>query len=131
MKKSEEMESFEMDDFEGDSLTRSPKKQSTTSFKDPMTEKIMGIYKTLNLDDSEILKFALMIMPIVLIFGFYQFVSKSTSTIISFSAFVVSITFLFVAFIMLCEILKKDVGPKKMQDIPELIREGSEGFFIT
>lgn len=32
---------------------------------------------------------------------------------------------------MLCEILKKDVGPKKMQDIAEVIREGSEGFFMT
>lgn len=32
---------------------------------------------------------------------------------------------------MLCEILKKDCGPRNMQDIAEVIREGSEGFFIT
>ena len=32
---------------------------------------------------------------------------------------------------ILCEILMKDAGPKNMQDIAEVIKEGSEGFFIT
>jgi H+-translocating diphosphatase len=32
---------------------------------------------------------------------------------------------------MLCEILNKDQGPRAMQEIAEVIREGSEGFFIT
>ena len=32
---------------------------------------------------------------------------------------------------MLCEILQKDSGPRSMQDVAEVIREGSEGFFVT
>ena len=62
---------------------------------------------------------------------FYMFVAPSTSCLISFSAFVISIVFLAISGIMLCEILKKDIGPRAMQDIAEVIREGSEGFFVT
>jgi Na+/H+-translocating membrane pyrophosphatase len=50
---------------------------------------------------------------------------------ISFTAFIVSLVFLGVSMWMLCEILKKDLGPRSMQDIAEVIREGSEGFFMT
>jgi Na+/H+-translocating membrane pyrophosphatase len=50
---------------------------------------------------------------------------------ITFTAFIFSIVFLGVALWMLCEILKKDCGPRGMQDIAEVIREGSEGFFVT
>jgi Na+/H+-translocating membrane pyrophosphatase len=50
---------------------------------------------------------------------------------ISFSAFIISIVFMGISVWMLCEILKKDVGPKSMQDIALTIREGSEGFFVT
>jgi len=32
---------------------------------------------------------------------------------------------------ILCDILTKDVGPRAMQEIAEVIREGSEGFFVT
>jgi Na+/H+-translocating membrane pyrophosphatase len=40
-----------------------------------------------------------------------------------------SIVFLLISLWILCEILKKDTGPRNMQDIAEVIREGSEGFF--
>jgi Na+/H+-translocating membrane pyrophosphatase len=36
-----------------------------------------------------------------------------------------------IAIWMLCEILLKDQGPRAMQEVAEVIREGSEGFFIT
>ena len=116
------------DDFEGEQLN---KKQTTVVYQDPVMDKILTFYAKLNLEESEILKFGLMVAPIAVIGAFYVVVSPSTSTMISFSAFVVSVTFLFVSFVMLCEILKKDVGPRSMQDIAEVIREGSEGFFMT
>ena len=72
-----------------------------------------------------------MMAPVGLILFFYTFVSSSTSCLISFSAFIISIVFLIVAAVMLCDILKKDIGPRAMQDIAEVIREGSEGFFVT
>ena len=50
---------------------------------------------------------------------------------ISFSAWTFSIVFIGISMTILCEILMKDVGPKSMQDIAEVIRLGSEGFFVT
>ena len=96
-----------------------------------MADRILSLYKTLNLEDSEIVKFGLMISPICIVMAFYVLVSPNNSTLISFSAFVTSITFIIVAYIILCDILIKDVGPRSMQDIAEIIREGSEGFFVT
>lgn len=91
----------------------------------------MALYRSLNLEDSEILKFGIMITPAGLIMAFYMFVSPSTSALIAFSSFVISIVFLVISYIMLCEILSKPVGPRAMQEIAEVIREGSEGFFMT
>lgn len=62
---------------------------------------------------------------------FYLFVSNSQSSMISFSAWTFSVVFCIIAMNLLCEILNKDTGPRNMQDIAEVIREGSEGFFIT
>jgi Na+/H+-translocating membrane pyrophosphatase len=50
---------------------------------------------------------------------------------ISFSAFTFSAVFMGISLNMLVEILRKDMGPRGMQEIAEVIREGSEGFFIT
>jgi Na+/H+-translocating membrane pyrophosphatase len=69
--------------------------------------------------------------PLSLIVLFYFFVSQSTSSMISFSAFTISLVFIGVSINMLCEILRMDIGPRGMQEIAEVIREGSEGFFIT
>merc|ERR1719183_150636 len=77
------------------------------------------------------MKFVFLVSPVALIIAFYMFVSNSTSSMISFTAWVTSIVFICISFVMLCEILKKDTGPRAMQDIAEVIREGSEGFFVT
>ena len=50
---------------------------------------------------------------------------------IPFIAWTFSIVFVMIAVWMLCEILLKDQGPRAMQEVAEVIREGSEGFFIT
>ena len=120
----------DIDDMEGTGLTTN-QKTSTKVHQDPIADKLLSVYSALNLDDNEILKFVIIVSPVGLIIFFYMFVSSSTSFLISFSAFVISIVFLGVSGIMLCEILKKDIGPRAMQDIAEVIREGSEGFFVT
>ena len=106
-------------------------KDKASSFDDPIGDWILATYKGLNLDESSTLKTIILIAPLGLIAAFYMFVSQSTSSMISFSAFVISILFMIIAIYILCEILKKDMGPRNMQDIAEVIREGSEGFFIT
>ena len=73
----------------------------------------------------------LFLAPIALIATFYICISNSTSSLICFSAFVISICFILVSLWILCDILTKDVGPRAMQEIAEVIREGSEGFFVT
>ena len=77
------------------------------------------------------MKFGIIGVPFVLITFFYLFISSSTSSLISFTAWNFSLLFIIISVWILCEILNKDVGPKAMQDIAEVIREGSEGFFIT
>jgi len=100
-------------------------------YSDPVADQILGYYKSLNLDDNEILKFGIMVAPLGVLMAFYTLVSSSASCFIAFSAFMTSLVFLGIALNMLCEILKKDIGPRAMQDIAEVIREGSEGFFVT
>jgi len=73
----------------------------------------------------------MMLSPLLAIPAFYAFVSQSTSSMISFSAFTISIVFMGISMNILVDILKKDMGPRCMQEIAEVIREGSEGFFIT
>jgi len=92
---------------------------------------LLSYYKGLSLDESSSLKSIIVLAPMGLIAVFYLFVSSSTSSMISFSAFIMSIVFLIIAMYILCEILNKDMGPRNMQDIAEVIREGSEGFFVT
>ena len=70
-------------------------------------------------------------MPPTLILVFSLVISNSMSTLITFSAWCFSILFIAISFWMLCEILLKDQGPRAMQDIALVIREGSEGFFVT
>jgi len=85
----------------------------------------------MNLKEYEFVKYGIIGLPIISITFFYIFVSQSTSSLVSFMAWNISIFFVFVSLWILCEILQKDVGPKAMQDIAEIIREGSEGFFVT
>ena len=60
-----------------------------------------------------------------------MFVSDSSSNVIAFSAFIISIVFMIISFWMLGWILEKDSGTSAMKDIGDPIKEGSEGFFIT
>jgi hypothetical protein len=92
---------------------------------------LLATYKGMKLDENTSLKTIIIVAPVGLIAVFYMFISQSTSAMISFSSWIFSIVFLLIALNMLCEILKKDSGPRNMQDIAEVIREGSEGFFIT
>jgi hypothetical protein len=120
--------SMEMGDLEGESLTS---KKTTVVYKDPVADMLLSYYRKLYLEDAEMSKFVILVAPFALILFFYMFVSQGVSSIISFSAFIISLVFIGISIWMLCEILKKDVGPRGMQDIAEVIREGSEGFFVT
>ena len=77
------------------------------------------------------LKYGLLASPLVIILLFSIVVSNSTSTLICFTAWTFSILFMGIGMWLLCEILAKDEGPRAMQDIAVVIREGSEGFFAT
>jgi hypothetical protein len=115
------------DDFEGERLSDKKK----VVFKDEISETLLSYYNKFNMEDNEILKFGLLVSPLAIILAFYTLVSSSISCFIAFSAFTISIVFICFSGFMLCDILKKDIGPKGMQEIAEVIREGSEGFFIT
>ena len=123
--------SFQVEDrdMEGDKLTS--RKQSSVVYEDPVADLLLKYYSKITMDDNEMVRFVFLAAPFGIIMFFYMFVSNSTSSMISFTAFIVSLVFLGVSMWMLCEILKKDVGPRSMQDIAEVIREGSEGFFMT
>jgi len=92
---------------------------------------LLSIYVSLNLEEYDKLKFGIIGIPVVNITLFYMFISSSTASLICFTAWNFSILFIFISIWILCEILNKDTGPKAMQEIAEVIREGSEGFFIT
>ena len=123
--------SFQVEDrdMEGDKLTS--RKPSSVVYEDPVADLLLKYYSKITMDDNEMVRFVFLAAPFCIIMFFYMFVSNSTSSMISFTAFIVSLVFLGVSMWMLCEILKKDVGPRSMQDIAEVIREGSEGFFMT
>lgn len=95
-----------------------------------MADALLYYYRSFGLENDS---FRIMVLasPISAIFLFYLFISSTTSNMISFTAFIASIVFMGISIWMLVEILKKDSGPKAMQDIAEVIREGSEGFFVT
>lgn len=95
-----------------------------------MADALLHYYRSFGLENDS---FRLMVLasPVSLILLFYLFISSTTSNMISFTAFIASVVFLGISLWMLVEILKRDSGPKAMQDIAEVIREGSEGFFVT
>lgn len=130
------MEDIEIDqmkhqDLEGDSTYQPSKMKATTTLADPVADALLSYYRLLNLDQMETFRYVLIGSPLALIVLFYLFISQTTSSLISFTAFIFSIVFIMVSLVMLCEILKKDQGPKSMQEIADVIREGSEGFFVT
>ena len=85
-----------------------------SAFDDPYGEMLLSYYKTLHLDESSSLKTIILAAPFGVIALFYLFVSQSTSSMISFTAFTFSILFIVIAIYILCEILNKDCGPRNM-----------------
>ena len=102
----------ELADFTDSSYKTSRKRNEI--YPDPIADSILAVYKSIKLDEYEILRYALAAAPLVLILLFYIFVSKSTSCMISFTAFTFSIVFMGISMLILCEILNKDIGPKSM-----------------
>jgi len=99
-------------DLEGDSLTTS--KTGTIAYPDPIADTMLYFYKKFYLEDSEMTRFVILAAPVGAILFFYMFVSQTLSSVISFSAFIISLVFIGISIMILCEILKKDVGPRGM-----------------
>lgn len=98
---------------------------------DPYADMLLNFYKKSGLQNNDVLKYAILASPIVIILMFSIVVSNSISVLICFTSWIFSLLFMAVGVWMLCEILCKDEGPRAMQDIAVVIREGSEGFFAT
>ena len=62
---------------------------------------------------------------------FSLFISNTTANLISFFAFVVSLSFIAFSIWLLGQILDNNAGTRAMQDVADPIREGAEGFFMT
>ena len=112
-----EMTDLEGDSFGGSAFSDSPNKGTTGShevYPDPVADKLLNYYRGFGLDKNESLRYGIMAAPLSAIVVFYVLISSSTSSIISFSAFVFSIIFLLVSMWMLCDILLRDIGPRGM-----------------
>lgn len=125
-------------DLEGDTESQNLKGKSgvkpndrKVANDDIVTYQLMRIYYMANNYGMLTVKAAAIIMPIVLMIVFSLFISKSKSNLIAFFALLMSIEFILVSIWMLCWILEKDQGTRKMQEVSDPIKEGSEGFFVT
>jgi hypothetical protein len=101
--------------MEGSSLageSGSLSNDKASPFNDPYGDALLAAYRGMNLHNNSSIMGLVYLAPIVIIGAFYFCVSSSTSSVISFSAFVFSIIFLIIAMQMLCEILNKDCGPR-------------------
>jgi len=109
-------EGVELRDLEGstDSSRLNAGAQSVEAYFDPVADSLLKYYKAFYLDEASTLRYICLASPLSLIVFFYLFVSQSTSSLISFGAFTFSWVFIGVSLWMLCEILKKDVGPRSM-----------------
>jgi hypothetical protein len=105
--------------------------KSSSMHSDPYADMLLNFYKKSGLQNNDVLKYAILASPIVIILMFSIVVSNSISVLICFTSWIFSLLFMAVGVWMLCEILCKDEGPRAMQDIAVVIREGSEGFFVT
>lgn len=80
-------------------------KQRKDLYPDPIADRLLEIYQSMKLKEYEFVKFGLIAFPFIIITLFYMFVSQSTSSLISFTAWNMSIFFVFVSLWILCEIL--------------------------
>lgn len=81
---------------------------SNRLYEDPTADKLLAVHALLFPENNESIKWLMLLSPLSFIVLFYLFVSKSISSMISFSAFTFSIVFLGISLNMLVEILKKD-----------------------
>ena len=110
---------------------KTPMNNSNRLFEDPVADRLLALHGAIFPENNDTIKWLMLLSPLSFIVVFYFFVSNSVSTMITFSAFTFSCVFMGISLNMLVDILKKDMGPRSMQEIAEVIREGSEGFFIT
>ena len=87
--------------------------KSVEVYYDPVADSLLSYSSALGLDGG-LMTWIILLSPVCLIGVFYMFVSQSISSIICFSAFIVSFIFIGVSMWILCDILKKDVGPRSM-----------------
>lgn len=81
---------------------------------DIVTYQLMRIYYMFNSYGMITVKAAAIIAPIVLMLVFSLFISNSRSNLIAVFALLMSIEFILVSIWMLCWILEKDQGTRKM-----------------
>ena len=117
-----------LNDFGGPSK---PMNNQNRIFDDPIADRLLAFHSAIYPEKNDTLKWIFLLSPLSLIVVFNLFVSNSVSSMISFSAFIFSVVFMMISLNMLVEILRKDMGPRSMQEIAEVIQKGSEGFFIT
>lgn len=75
---------------------------------------MLSTYRGMGLDKNDTYRMGLIFAPLGSIVLFYLLISQSTSCLISYSAFTMSIVFLLISLWMLCDILAKDQGPRAM-----------------
>ena len=101
----------DIEDISGDSHRSSEfsgsfsKQKGRDLYPDPIADRLLEIYKSMKLKEYEFVKYGLIAFPFTIITLFYIFVSQSTSSVISFTAWNMSIFFVFVSLWILCEIL--------------------------
>ena len=76
-------------------------------YVDTVSNKLIQWYKAMRLDQFKI-KVLFTIFPVLIILLFYAVVSRKLSVMISFSTWIISLEFMAIAVVMLCEILMKD-----------------------
>jgi hypothetical protein len=88
--------------------------KSSSMHSDPYSDMLLSFYRKSGLQNNDVMKYAILASPIVLILMFSIVISNSTSCLIAFTAWIFSILFMGVGMWMLCEILIKDEGPRTM-----------------
>ena len=76
-------------------------------YVDTVSDKLIQWYKAMRLDQFK-MKVLFTIFPALIILLFYAVVSKKLSVMITFSTWIISLEFMAIAVVMLCEILMKD-----------------------
>ena len=76
-------------------------------YVDTVSNNLIHWYKAMKLDQVKI-KLLFLTFPLLVILLFYALVSRRLSILISFATWIISLEFMAIAVVMLCEILMKD-----------------------